>query len=145
MTTPEHQARLDVARKPPFEMEGAPTSTQQVTSPVAATVEKYANGDLKTVADDGDITYSYQGRDVQQYCECFPLVRSYLVNDMWFGSAIFWHQRWHGYHVFHGVITSLLGVSKFISACVGWQSGASHAERRHSRSREGWQQVADQS
>merc|ERR1712166_1523443 len=90
MATPEHQARIDAARKPPYEMEGAPTSTTQITSPAPATVEKYANGDQKTVADDGDIT----------------------------------HQRWHGYHVFHG-----------------WQSGASHAERCHPRSRNGWQQA----
>merc|ERR1712166_808279 len=67
MATPEHQARIDAARKPPYEMEGAPTSTTQITSPAPATVEKYANGDQKTVADDGDITYQYQGRDVAQY------------------------------------------------------------------------------
>merc|ERR1712195_319006 len=67
MATPEHQARIDAARKPPYEMEGAPTSTTQLTSPVAATVEKYANGEQKTIADDGDTTYQYQGRDVAQY------------------------------------------------------------------------------
>merc|ERR1711966_99351 len=83
MTTPAHQARLDAARKPPFEMEGAPT-THQITSPVAGTVEQYANGETKTVADDGDITYSYQGRDVKQYSQYFGtrdgMVMTYFTN-----------------------------------------------------------------